>query len=121
MKALFCIPVLALTLGFAQLATAAADDNTLQARATAMTRQLAVKVRLDEAQFVKVRRLNLRLLAETQALKSKLANDPAGLDLQLAQLQDRYEWDMASILWPRQLAAYQQSKASMTALTQPAE
>ena len=119
MKLLFCLSAVALTLAFTQPATAASgDDDVLKTRATAMTRQLAQKVPLTEAQFVKVRRLNLRMLAETQALKTSFANDSAALDQRMAELQDHYEWDMAAILWPRQMAAYEQSRASMTALSQ---
>ncbi|GAB2942252.1 hypothetical protein GCM10027048_03500 [Hymenobacter coalescens] len=105
----------ALLLTLAQPA-AAGQEPDLNERATKLTQQLAHKVPLNEAQFVKVRRLNLHLLAATQDLKSRLANDPAALDQQLAELQEHYEWDMAAILWPRQMAAYQRSRASMTAM-----
>ncbi|KUG07716.1 hypothetical protein [Solirubrum puertoriconensis] len=115
MKKLFYLLAFALPLCFAQVATAA-DDASLNGRATKLTRQLAEKVPLNEAQFVKVRRLNLDMLSATQSLKEKFAADPAQLDIALAELQDRYEWDMASILWPRQMVAYRQSKANMTAM-----
>ncbi|UYZ60316.1 hypothetical protein [Hymenobacter latericus] len=115
MKKLLYLLAFALPLCFAQVA-AASDDNSLQGRATKLTRQLAEKVPLNEAQFVKVRRLNLDMLAATLSLKDKFANDPAQLDVALAELQDRYEWDMASILWPRQMVAYRQTKANMTAM-----
>lgn len=93
------------------------DQNRLTARATALTRQMAQKTPLNEGQYVKVRQLNMRMLAERQALQTRLANDPATLDQQLAELQAHYEWDLAAILWPRQMAAYNQSKAEFMALS----
>lgn len=93
------------------------EQNRLTARATMLTRQMALKTPLNEGQYVKVRQLNLRLLSEKQALQTRLANDPAALDQQLAELQTRYEWDLAAILWPRQMAAYNQSKAEFMALS----
>ncbi|AYA36437.1 hypothetical protein D3Y59_04825 [Hymenobacter oligotrophus] len=116
MKKLVYLLAFALPLCFAQVASASDDNNTLHGRATKLTRQLADKVPLNEAQFVKVRRLNLDMLSATQTLKEKYANDPAQLDVALAELQDRYEWDMASVLWPRQMVAYRQTKANMTAM-----
>lgn len=93
------------------------DQQKLHSRATAMTRQIAQKTALNEGQYVKVRQLNMRLLTEMQALQARYASDPAALDQQLAELQGRYEWDLATILWPRQMAAYTQSKTDLMAFS----
>lgn len=93
------------------------NDNALNTRATTLTRQIAGKVRLSEGQYIKVRKLNLQMLTEVAELKAQHANDPATLDQQLADVQMRYEWDMAAILWPKQMTAYNQAKGSMTALS----
>lgn len=93
------------------------NQQKLASRATAMTRQMAQKAALNEGQYVKVRQLNMRLLTEMQALQTRYASDPATLDQQVAELQGRYEWDLATILWPRQMAAYTQSKADLMALS----
>lgn len=82
-----------------------------------MTRHMAQKTSLNEGQYVKVRQLNVRLLADMQALQTRFATNPAALDQQVAELQSRYEWDLATILWPRQMAAYTQSKADLMALS----
>lgn len=92
-------------------------QQKLADRATAMTRQMAQKTALNEGQYVKVRQLNVRLLTEMQALQTRYASDPAALDQQMAELQGRYEWDLATILWPRQMAVYTQSKADLMALS----
>ena len=95
---------------------AVADNGTsLNARATQLTRQMAQKVRLDEGQYVKIKRLNLQMLAEMEEAKARLASDPAALDQYLAEVQSHYEWDLAAILWPRQMVVYNQAKATMTA------
>lgn len=100
----------------AQVATAGSgDQNKLSARATQLTRQMALKTPLNEGQYVKVRQLNLRLLSEVQAAQAQFTNDSASLDKQLAEVQARYEWDLATILWPRQMQAYTQAKADLMA------
>ncbi|MBC6990056.1 hypothetical protein [Hymenobacter sp. BT491] len=99
------------------LATAATNDTpAVAARAKTLTRQIADKTRLSEGQYVKVKQLNLRMLSEVENVKKQLAADPAALDQRLAEVQDHYEWDLAAILWPRQMAVYSEAKASMTAL-----
>ncbi len=47
--------------------------------------------------------------------REQLAITPAALDQYLAEVQSHYEWDLAAILWPRQMVAYNQAKATMTA------
>ncbi|RTQ46022.1 hypothetical protein EJV47_22975 [Hymenobacter gummosus] len=101
------------------LSASAGQEPTLNDRATTLTQQLAHKVPLNEAQFVKVRRLNLQLLTATTDLQAQFANDPATLDQRLAELQDNYDWDMAAILWPRQQLAYRQYRSNMTAMDAP--
>ncbi|GAB2464178.1 hypothetical protein GCM10011375_16300 [Hymenobacter qilianensis] len=97
--------------------TALADNGTsLNARATQLTRQMAQRVRLDEGQYVKVKRLNLQMLAEMEEAKTRLSADPAALDQYLAEVQSHYEWDLAAILWPKQMVAYNQAKTTMTAV-----
>ena len=115
MNKLSFLSSLGLCLVLAQGATAG-QEPTLNDRATTLTQQLALKVPLNEAQFVKVRRLNLQYLTATQDLKTRLTDNPTALDQQLAELQDRYDWDMASILWPRQMAIYDRARTNMTAL-----
>ncbi|GGF09396.1 hypothetical protein [Hymenobacter cavernae] len=103
----------------APLATQAGqgNDNVLNSRATTMTRQIASKVKLSEGQYVKVRKLNLQMLTAVADLKAQYAADPAALDERMAEVQMHYEWDMAAILWPTQMMAYNQAKSSMTALS----
>lgn len=101
-----------------QLRAASGDDQAkLSSKATALTQQMAHKIPLNEGQYVKLRQLNIRMLAEVQALHASLSNDPAALQEQLIEAQARYEWDLATMLWPRQMVAYDQSKPKLMAFT----
>jgi hypothetical protein len=97
-------------------AAAPTDGTRINERAKAMTRQMAEKLPLSEGQYVKVRQLNLRLLTETAEMRKQFVNDATALDEALANVQMRYEWDLATILRPRQMALYDQTKLSMTAV-----
>ncbi|MBC6608026.1 hypothetical protein H8B13_14460 [Hymenobacter sp. BT188] len=117
MKRIYTLVCVMISLASGLSFTALADNGTsLNARATQLTRQMAQKVRLDEGQYVKVKRLNLQMLAEMEEAKTRLSSDPAALDQYLAEVQSHYEWDLAAILWPKQMVAYNQSKTTMTAV-----
>lgn len=102
-------------------APAGSDDPTAYsaatvARANGLTRALAGRVPLDEAQYIRVRALHLRMLAERQALAISLSGaDPAARDQALAAAQQRYETALAGLLRPAQLVAYQGLRSSFTA------
>jgi len=100
---------------------AGSDDPTAYsaatvARANGLTRALAGRVPLDEAQYIRVRALHLRMLAERQALTISLSGaDPAARDQALAAAQQRYETALAGLLRPAQLVVYQGLRSSFTA------
>ena len=93
-------------------------DNppSVQARALRMAQALSAKVNLEEGQYVKVKQLNERMLAEVEAIEKDYAADQASLDRHLADAQARYEASLLDLLRPTQLGAYQQVRRSMTAL-----
>ncbi|WP_139922111.1 hypothetical protein [Hymenobacter sp. DG01] len=90
--------------------------TSIQARATALTRSIADKARLDEGQYLRLKQLNIRMLLEQEDLKTRFASDATLLDQRLAEAQARYETDLTAMLRPAQLALFQQSRTSMTAL-----
>jgi hypothetical protein len=90
--------------------------TSIKARATALTRTIAEKARLDEGQYLRLKQLNTQMLTEMDELKTKLAGDPATLDQRMADAQAKYEADLMSLLRPNQIALYQQARTSMTAL-----
>ncbi|QJX48547.1 hypothetical protein HMJ29_17135 [Hymenobacter taeanensis] len=107
-----------------QLASSATPNSegdgtsSIKARATALTRTVAEKARLDEGQYLRLKQLNTQMLTEMDELKSRLAGDPAALDQRMADAQAKYEADLMGLLRPNQIALYQQARTSMTALGQ---
>ncbi|MBT9392416.1 hypothetical protein KLP40_04505 [Hymenobacter sp. NST-14] len=117
MKKISLFVCLLLGVQTAVLASAKKEGPTaIQNRATALTRSIAEKVRLDEGQYLQVKRLNIRMLSEQEDLKTRFAADQAILDQRLADAQVQYETELLELLRPAQLALFQQSRASMTAL-----
>ncbi|SET41774.1 hypothetical protein [Hymenobacter actinosclerus] len=101
--------------GTPTVAQADGGGITLGERATAMTWRIAERTQLSEGQYIKLRRLNLSLLAEMASLRNTLKTEPANLDKALADLQQRYDWDVAALLQPKQLAVYDGLKSEFTA------
>ena len=86
------------------------------AHATALTRALARRIQLNEGQYVQVKALHLRMLAERRELEAGLASAaPAERDNWLATAQARYEAELAQLLQPQQRLAYQQLRSNLTA------
>ena len=99
--------------------TAAQADGggiTLGERATAMTWRIAERTQLSEGQYVKLRRLNVNLLSDMATLRQQLKAEPAALDQSLADLLQRYDWDVAALLQPKQLAVYDGIRSELTAV-----
>lgn len=117
MKNVFACLAVALFVSAGTVSYAApSDGGKLTTRASEMTRRMAERTRLSEGQYVKVRQLNLRLLTEMSEARKQFGSDVAGLDRAVADVQMRYEWDLASILWPKQMAAYDDMKQNFTAV-----
>lgn len=117
MKKILLLAGLVMTLSGTGHAANGGDGATIKARATALTRIQAEKARLDEGQYLQLKQLNIRMLTEMDDLKTRFAADPAILDERLAVAQARYEMALTSIMRPAQLAMFQQSRSSMTALS----
>ncbi|MCA8830104.1 hypothetical protein [Hymenobacter pini] len=113
------IPVMLAVLTLASHRMLAAPGNgnrDLQTRASSMTRSLAEQVHLNEGQYVQVKALNLRLLQEMLSAKAVFVHDAELQNRAIADAQQQYEHELATLLQPAQLALYQQNRASRTAL-----
>ncbi|OON69995.1 hypothetical protein [Hymenobacter sp. CRA2] len=122
MKKILLLAVLAV--GLHQATKAASDPENgspkgLHTRATALTRAMASKMKLDEGQYLKLRQLNLSMLSTMEDLKERFAADPEIRDMRMAETQVSYHTELAMLLRPAQLVAYKQSQESMTALGLP--
>ncbi|GAA3941850.1 hypothetical protein [Hymenobacter algoricola] len=92
------------------------SDAALHERVTALSRRIAETTKLNEGQYLQVKRLNLVMMTEMETIKARFASTPAKLDEQLAELQSRYDWDLAALLLPKQLMVYNASKISTLAV-----
>ena len=91
-------------------------SHAMMARATTLTRALAQHVHFNEAQYLAVKQLHLNMLTERRDLEIILNGASAEeRDNQLAQAQQRYETELAGILQPQQLIAYQNLRTNFTA------
>lgn len=93
------------------------DPTPVRTRAINLTRILATNIKLNEGQYVKVKQINERMLVEIEEVKSRYATDQVAKDQHLAEIQARYDVAMEAVLQPAQIALYQQSRTSMTALS----
>jgi hypothetical protein len=117
MKKVYFFACLILCLQGSSSSVTAADESTaIQARATALTRAIANKARLDEGQYLKVKQINVKMLTDMDALKARYTADPMSLDQKMAEVQIDYDVALARIMRSNQFAMYQESRSSMTAL-----
>ncbi|GAA4007482.1 hypothetical protein GCM10022408_19310 [Hymenobacter fastidiosus] len=113
----FCLLLLMISGQTLVAQTMVANDAILHERVTALSRRIAETAKLNEGQYVNVKRLNLIMMTEMETIKVRLAATPDKMDEQLAELQAHYDWNLASLLKPQQLAAYNKSKISTLALS----
>ncbi|WP_147374482.1 hypothetical protein [Hymenobacter rubripertinctus] len=118
MKNVFACLAVAVLVSAGTLAQAASGDGgtSISERATAMAWRIAERVQLSEGEYIKVRRLNVRLLTETVQARKELSADRAALDVALADIQQRYDWDLAATLQPQQYAVYENMRTEFTAV-----
>lgn len=120
MKNLFLATCFAAGVTITPVAVAGPGDgaysHAMIVRATTLTRALAQHVHFNEAQYLAVKQLHLNMLTERRDLEIILNGSSAEeRDTQLAQAQQRYETELAGILQPRQLLAYQNLRTNFTA------
>jgi len=119
MKNLFFATCLAAGMGTTPVAVAGPGDReyspALVSRATTLTRALDRRIHFNEGQYIAVKNLHLRMLAERAELERLYSNDEGERDAQLADAQQRYECELNSLLHPRQVIAYYDLRNNFTA------
>ncbi|WP_201982196.1 hypothetical protein [Hymenobacter rubidus] len=120
MKNLFLAICIASGVGAAPVAAAGPGEGAYSAamitRATTLTRALAQCIHFNEAQYLAVKQLHLQMLTERRDLEILLNGAGAEeRDTQLAIAQQRYENELANLLQPQQLVAYQALRSNFTA------
>ena len=94
---------LGLTLSIATISLQAQD---LSSRAEAQTKQMASQLKLNEADYMRLKALNFNRLAKIDALSSLREQDHRYLDLRLDAIEEDYQTELYSMLKPKQYAAY---------------
>lgn len=94
---------LGLTLSLATLSLQAQDLNS---RAESQTKHMAAQLKLNEADYMRLKALNFNRLARIDALASLREQDHRYLDLRLDEIEEDYHTELYSMLKPKQYAAF---------------
>ncbi|WP_400190991.1 hypothetical protein [Hymenobacter sp. B81] len=86
-----------------------------------MTRQMANRLRLNEAQFIRLKAANQIKLARLNEIRWQYQQDPTAREARLAELEAQYEQECRRILTPTQIGALQdeQTAKDVPASTEP--
>jgi hypothetical protein len=114
----FAFLLFAFSAPVAMAQSVAEAEAVLHERVTALSQRMATSASLNEGQYLQVKRLNLVMMTEMETIKARFAATPVQLDEQMAELQARYNWDLASILRPQQLAAYDAARINTLAVNE---
>ncbi|GAA4386767.1 hypothetical protein [Hymenobacter koreensis] len=109
-----CVFSLALSCG--ALVAQPISDQPIEARATGIARQMVRTSQLNEAQYLKVRRMTIDMLTAEQEAKAMYAAEPAALAKRIGELQIAYEANLATVLNSQQLLAYKQAQTNTIAV-----
>jgi hypothetical protein len=80
----------------------------------AQTREMAERLQLNEAQYIRLLRVNRTRLVRQQEIEVATKTNPASRSAQLAELQGQYEQECSRILSPTQLSQLQQDSSLPT-------
>ncbi len=116
MKKLLFTAAFMLTLSGAAFAQSGSD---LDARVASTTRDMSVKLGLNEFEYVKLKNINREKMAKADEISNTFKNDAAMRDQKLAELQNNYDNQLRSFLNNKQMeayASYKESTGNYTAL-----
>ncbi|GAA4386692.1 hypothetical protein [Hymenobacter koreensis] len=85
------------------------------AQAEELTRKMAVRLHLNEAQIIKLRSVNEIKLARLDEIQWQYEQDPTGRQARIMELEAQYEQECRLILTPSQLSALREEKPAMEA------
>ena len=78
---------------------------------TVQTREMAERLKLNEAQYIRLLSINRTRLVRQHQIEHATASNAAARSAQLAELQGQYEQECSRILSPTQLSQLQQDTA----------
>ena len=108
----FAIMALSTVTTFAQNA-----PQDLETRVATVTRDMSVKLGLNESDYIKVKNLNREKMVKSDEITNMYKNDVSMRNSKLAELQNTYDNQLASILNLKQKEAYASYKTSNSSYT----
>lgn len=85
-------------------------DPEVEAKCTHITRSMALELRLNEPEYIKLKELNRERLVKTDALLQTYGQNSPALQEIMQEVEADYEQKLVSILTPNQLHAYDNYK-----------
>lgn len=96
------------------------DADISLVRVEEVTRQMSSQLRLNEAQFIKLREVNKIKLARLEEIQWQYQEDPLQRNAKLAELEAQYEAECGRILTPSQLSLFHDEQKRDVVPTPPA-
>ncbi|RPD45674.1 hypothetical protein DNI29_16070 [Hymenobacter sediminis] len=96
------------------------DADISLERVEEVTRQMSSQLRLNEAQFIKLREVNKIKLARLEEIQWQYQEDPQQRNAKLAELEALYEAECGRILTPSQLSLFRDEQKRDMVPTTPA-
>lgn len=87
-----------------QYAERAEGTDSNVAEAEALTRQMTVQLRLNEAQIVRLHKINSIKVAQADEIQWQYHESPSRMQQALSELQSQYDQECSRILTPSQLS-----------------
>lgn len=97
---------------FAQTAS-----NDLDSRVAAVTRDMSVKLGLNESDYIRLKNINREKLVKADEITNMYKNDMGMRNAKLSELQNNYDTQLRSFLNTKQLDAYASYKSSNSNFT----
>ena len=101
--------VMALSTGTAFAQTA---SNDLDSRVASVTRDMSVKLGLNESEYIKLKNINREKLVKADEITNMYKNDVSMRNAKLSELQNNYDSQLRTFLNTKQLDAYASYKVS---------
>ena len=108
----FAVMALSTVTTYAQTA-----PQDLESRVATVTRDMSVKLGLNESDYIKVKNLNREKLVKADEIANTYKNDASMRNSKLTELQTTYDNQLSTILNSKQKEAYASYKSSNSSYT----
>lgn len=108
MKTLFTFFALVLTIQFSSQAANNNPQQSIDAQATAQTREMEKALNFNEYEYIQLKKINKQRLTDLYAAKAELANNATALAGRIAQIEKNYDQAVLKVLHTNVHEAYAQ-------------